>query len=155
RVISETDEGTQHLELPLPAVISTAERLIKPIKVKNFDSGSVAPEKIEKLHLEDLDLDPMDAGVLGSPTWVAGIREEKIERTPVVKDNLDSESAARMILEAILSASKRMQAPEIPSVTIRGEQEFWCLIERFQERTREVSLEILATAAALASQRGG
>lgn len=155
RVESETDEGSVVQDVPLPAVFSAAERLIKPIKVKEFDPASVSGERITTLRLEELDLEPSQVGFAGSPTWVAEIREQLTWRSPQVIDGSDAAAAARRIAEEIASSRRRTLPPEVPPVLISSDREYWCLMERFQGRLRNVSLEMLAGSAALAALQGG
>jgi electron transfer flavoprotein alpha subunit len=154
---SETDEGLNVLELPYPAVISTAERLIKPIKSKDFDP-STAPaasaEKIETWNLERLGISKSEVGLSGSPTWVAGIREVHLPRANEIVDGSDPKIAAKKIVQAIRERPSKPDAPMIPSFITKGDRQFWVFIEQFQGRIRTVSLEMIGNAAQLAD-RGG
>ena len=151
----ETDEGSVLLDFPLPAVLTAAERLIKPLKAKDFDPATAPPENIETLRLEDLDLDAKDVGFSGSPTWVAEIKEQLTWRTPQLIDGSVPAVAAKQIAEKIAKGTKRASFPEVPSVTVSSAREFWCLVERYQGRVRGVSLEMLAASASLAASGGG
>lgn len=151
----ETDEGSVLLDLPLPAVLTAAERLIKPLKAKDFDPAAAPADKIETLRLEDLDLDAEEVGFSGSPTWVAEIKEQLTWRTPLVIDGSDPSVAAKRIAEEIAKGSKRAAAPEVPSVIVASDREFWCLVEPYQGKVRGVSLEMLAASASLAASGGG
>lgn len=150
----ETDDGTMEVELPYPSVISTAERLIKPIKVKDFNPASVPSEKIETWRLEELELAEGEVGLAGSPTWVAEIREERIARENQILDGSDSRNAARKILEMIREGSEQKDAPMVPSYISRGNREFWCFADHHEERIRTVSLEMIGAAAQLADKGG-
>ncbi len=152
--ICETDDGMMELELPFPSVISAAERLIKPIKVKGFDPATASFEKIETWDLETLGIPENEVGLEGSPTWVAEICEEKIDREKKIIDGSDPKQAARKILDVIRQSSTRKDSEMIPSYIARGQQQFWCLVEQFEERIRSVSLEMIGTAAQLAYKGG-
>jgi electron transfer flavoprotein alpha subunit len=152
--ICETDDGLMELELPYPSVISAAERLIKPIKVKDFNPASASFEKIETWNLEQLGIVENDVGLEGSPTWVAEICEEKINREKKIIDGSDPKKAARQILDGIRQSSSRKDTEMIPSYIARGQQQFWCLVEQYEDRIRSVSLEMIATAAQLAYKGG-
>jgi electron transfer flavoprotein alpha subunit len=151
---SETDDGTMELELPYPAVISSAERLIKPIKVKDFDPASASYEKIETWQLEELGIPENEVGLAGSPTWVAEICEERIDREKKIIDGSDPKEAARKILDVIRQSSSRKDSEMIPSYISRGQQQFWCLVEQNEDRIRSVSIEMIGTAAQLAYKGG-
>ncbi|HEY7161263.1 MAG TPA: hypothetical protein VH815_08385, partial [Acidobacteriota bacterium] len=152
--ICETDDGMMELELPFPSVISAAERLIKPIKVKGFDPATASFEKIETWDLKTLGIRENEVGLEGSPTWVAEICEEKINREKKIIDGSDPKEAARKILNVIRQSSTRKDTEMIPSYIASGQQQFWCLVEQFEERIRSVSLEMIGTAAQLAYKGG-
>ena len=151
---TETDEGMTLLELPYPSVISTAERLIKPIKSKDFDATTVSDEKIEKLNLQDLGISKSEAGLSGSPTWVAGVHEVRIPRANEVVDGSDPKAAAKRILQTFRERPSKQDAPMVPTFISKGDRQFWCFIEQIQGRIRTVSLEMIGNASQLAD-RGG
>lgn len=150
----ETDDGMMELEFPYPAVVSTAERLIKPIKVKDFDPASASYEKIETWDLKELGILEKEVGLEGSPTWVAEICEEKIDREGKIIDGSDPKEAAQKILDIIRQNSARKDTEMIPSYIARGQQQFWCLVEQTEDKIRSVSLEMIGTAAQLAYKGG-
>lgn len=150
----ETDDGIMEVELPYPAVISSAERLIKPIKVKEFDASSANYEKIETWNLDKLEIPENEVGLEGSPTWVAEICEERIDREKKIVDGSDPKEAARKMLDVIRNSSTRKDTEMIPSYISRGQQQFWCLVEQNEDRIRSVSLEMIGTAAQLAYKGG-
>lgn len=155
RVRCETEEGHEVLELPLPAVISSAERLIKPIKTKDANLSSVPAEKITTLRLEDLQLSPADVGQTGSPTWVDAIFEEPVQRKCDIVKDASADQAAQKILVAIRDASRKTHAPIVPSASPKTDRQFWCLLEHQKGKLMGVSMEMLSTCAQLASQHGG
>lgn len=155
QVQCETDEGKAVLQLPLPAVLSTAERLIKPIKVKDADLASVSADRIATWHLEDLDLTPSEVGLAGSPTWVEGICEQTTLRRPEIFDGFNPEAAAKKILDLVRKAGRKPHVPIIRVGNRKSDRLFWCLLEYQDNRPSGVSLEMLANAAHLASQHGG
>jgi electron transfer flavoprotein alpha subunit len=157
RVQCERDSGTDALELPLPAVLSAAERLIRPIKTKNLEPSPVPPENISVFRLEDLGLVSEEVGLSGSRTWVSGIFQEKTLREARVVDGSDPVAAARLILEVVRREARiPHHNPIVPPRNPRGERQFWCLMEDEGERgLTNVSLEILNNAAQLCSLQGG
>jgi electron transfer flavoprotein alpha subunit len=69
----ETDEGLETVRCSLPALITAAERLIKPVKIKEPDIEAVRDREVEILTARDLSPDPSLFGHAGSPTWVSEI----------------------------------------------------------------------------------
>src|SRR6185369_1412568 len=79
----ETDDGFETIECGLPAVLTAAERLIRPIKVKEpqLDAGRKKP--IQEISAVELSRDTSIFGFSGSPTWVKEIRS--LARTRAVE----------------------------------------------------------------------
>ncbi len=72
-VRSEHDDGWAQVRAPLPAVVSTAERLIDPCKVPEDERRAAVPA--DRLHtLTTHDLGPGPWGAAGSPTRVGATR---------------------------------------------------------------------------------
>src|SRR5215831_4526058 len=69
----ETDDGFETIECELPVVLTTAERLIRPIKVKEpqIEAGRLKP--IREVSAEELSTDTSIFGFSGSPTRVQEI----------------------------------------------------------------------------------
>ncbi len=80
RVRCEHDDGWTDAELSLPAVISCAERLCEPTKVKPQIWSEIPLDAVERLTAADLGPGPW--GQAGSPTTVGAVRTFQIERTP-------------------------------------------------------------------------
>jgi electron transfer flavoprotein alpha subunit len=74
----EHDDGWAQLELALPAVVSTAERLIEPCKVDPDGRAGVPAERITALDAAALGAGPW--GQDGSPTSVGRVRVIEAER---------------------------------------------------------------------------
>lgn len=72
RVGCERDDGWLELRLPLPAVLSVAERLCKPAKASPAASSSVPAWQIEQVGASSLGPGPW--GSCGSPTVVGQVR---------------------------------------------------------------------------------
>jgi electron transfer flavoprotein alpha subunit len=155
QVRCETDEGWELLEMKLPAVISTAERLIRPIKTKNADLSTAPKEKIQEIHLEDLGLSTEDVGLKGSPTWVDEICDVRVTRTPEIWDGSDVPAVVTKLLDVLTgNASFHRRAGSAGLSRHRKSRdlaraEYWCWIENLQNQIRPVSLEILSTSAEL------
>jgi electron transfer flavoprotein alpha subunit len=85
----EHDDGTQEVEIMLPAVLSVAERLCDPCKVDPEGRAAVSPERLTRLTASRLGPGPW--GEAGSPTVVGATRAMEHER-------------ARRVLEGPLAA---------------------------------------------------
>ena len=68
----EHDDGTQEVEIALPAVLSVAERLCEPCKVSPEGRAAVAPDRITRMSAGELGSGPW--GAAGSPTVVGAAR---------------------------------------------------------------------------------
>jgi electron transfer flavoprotein alpha subunit len=74
----ELDDGWLQAEVRLPALLSTAERLIEPCKVDPDGRAAVPAAAIRHLHADDLGPGPW--GQAGSPTTVGRVRVLENER---------------------------------------------------------------------------
>ena len=97
RVGCEHDDAWVEAEVPLPAVISTAERLCRPAKVDDPEKAAVPAEKIRTItsaHLGD-----GSWGVAGSPTWVGETKVLEVKRERrILSGALESQVAEAMSL---------------------------------------------------------
>ena len=143
----ETEEGWMRLEMRLPAVISTAERLIKPIKTKNVDLSTAPTEKIREFKIDDLGLLENEVGFSGSPTWVADIRDVRVIRTPESWDGSDVPATACKLLK--LCSERGGRAAESVDAVSNNPSEYWCWVETFNDRISPVSFEMISAAATL------
>ena len=162
QVTSETEEGSMLLEMPLPVVLSAAERLIRPLKTKNADLSAASEDCIQTIGIHELGLSPEEVGMNASPTWVADIVDVRVNRKPEIWDGSDVSTTALRLLEEIRRGRGKHRvtmpahAPALQAGTSGSERrEYWCLVEVLQSQIRPVSLEILSAAAALAAERGG
>lgn len=162
QVTSETDEGSLLLEIPLPAVLTAAERLIKPLKTKNVDLQTAPQEKIHKMGLHELGFMGEDVGLEASPTWVADIVDVRVTRSPEIWDGSDAAATASKLLKLIQHNLKNTPHFAGRSSLIRSHQPidappraFWCWVEYLKTAIRPVSLEIISASASLASEKGG
>ncbi len=74
----EHDDGWVQARIDLPAVVSTAERLIDPCKVKPPGRAAVPAERIRRRTAADFGPGPW--GQAASPTWVGPVRVVESER---------------------------------------------------------------------------
>jgi electron transfer flavoprotein alpha subunit len=79
RLGCEHDDAWVEIEVALPAVLATAERLCAPARAEPEERAAVAPEKLATLRAADLGAGPW--GQAGSPTWVGETKVLEINRT--------------------------------------------------------------------------
>jgi electron transfer flavoprotein alpha subunit len=96
----EHDDGWVQVEVALPAVLSTAERLIDPCKVDPPGRAAVPAELIDVVDAATLGTGPW--GQDGSPTWVGDVRVHEVTRDSVVLTGTVVEQVDRAI--ALLAA---------------------------------------------------
>src|SRR3954471_24008211 len=77
----EHDDGWVQAETTLPAVLSTAERLIDPCKVDPPGRAAVPAELIDVVDAATLGAGPW--GQAGSPTWVGDVRVHDVVRDQI------------------------------------------------------------------------
>lgn len=94
-VLCELDDGWRRLRVRLPAVLSTAERLIEPCKVPPDRRAAVAPEKISRIGAADLGPGPW--GELASPTKVGRVRVMEVDRKSVVLSGTAAEQVGAAV----------------------------------------------------------
>ena len=82
RLELEHDDGTQEVEIGLPAVLSVAERLCDPCKVDPEGRAAVPAARIRRITAGDLGPGPW--GEAGSPTVVGHTRPMEHERSMLV-----------------------------------------------------------------------
>ncbi len=95
RLELEHDDGTQDIEIRLPAVLSVAERLCDPCKVDPEGRAAVPASRIRRLG--PADLGPGLWGAAGSPTVVGEVHPMEHDRALVVLDGPVPEQVAEAI----------------------------------------------------------
>jgi electron transfer flavoprotein alpha subunit len=95
RARCELDDGWRDVEVQLPAVLSTAERLTEPCKVPPDGRAAVDPARIRRLGAADLGAGPW--GAAGSPTVVGDVRVLDVPRHRVVLSGDLPAQAARAV----------------------------------------------------------
>jgi electron transfer flavoprotein alpha subunit len=78
----ELDDGSQHVQLDLPALLSVAERLCQPCKVPPPRREQVPAGLIRRISAQELGDGPW--GQAGSPTRVGAVRAITTRRIPLV-----------------------------------------------------------------------
>ena len=117
RVGCEHDDAWVEAEVPLPAVLSTAERLCRPAKVDEPDKAAVPAEKIRTITSTDLGNGPW--GVAGSPTWVGETKVLEVKRERrILSGALESQVAEAM---ALLQARRALEDTKAEAAHAVGE----------------------------------
>ena len=102
RAERESDEGYDEVETRMPAVVTCAERVAQPIKMKLETIAAAKSKPIQAVHAADLGAIPSAFGFAGSPTWV---RDVRIQQQPAVQckmiDASDPERAAAAVIEEL------------------------------------------------------
>jgi electron transfer flavoprotein alpha subunit len=154
----EHDDGWVRLELSLPAVLSTAERLCEPCKVDPDGRAAVTPDRIRRITAADLGPGPW--GQEGSPTWVGPVRVHSTERlghlaaeAPVAEQVRRAVDVLRErgALDAALDHAGDVGCVP-PASDGSGGPTIAVLVEPGRER---LTRELLGAAAALAADLGG
>jgi electron transfer flavoprotein alpha subunit len=95
RVTCERDDGSAELLVPLPAVLSVAERLCAPAKFGPAERAAVPAERIRLVRAADLGPGPW--GAAGSPTSVGEVRTYEHRR----EGRVMAGPLAAQVLEAV------------------------------------------------------
>jgi electron transfer flavoprotein alpha subunit len=103
----ESDEGFDEIECAMPAVLTCAERVAQPIRVKIEAAERAKTMPIETVRAAELHSDPAQFGFAGSPTWVQEVRA--VESTPRRCRMIDCADPAQAAREAV-AALKQMGA---------------------------------------------
>lgn len=100
RLGCEHDDAWVEMEVTLPAVLATAERLCPPVRAEPEERAAVSPEKLGQLRAADLGAGPW--GQAGSPTWVGETRLLEVNRARQMLQGSLPEQIAQAV--AILKA---------------------------------------------------
>jgi electron transfer flavoprotein alpha subunit len=157
RLELEHDDGTQEVEVMLPAVLSVAERLCDPCKVDPAGRAAVPASRLGRIGAADLGAGPW--GVEGSPTVVGEVHPMEHDRAGIVLDGPVAEQVEEAIrlLEArgALDAGATAPAPRVAAELLRAEGEASRRIAVLDEPGRgEVAIELVGAAARLGQATG-
>jgi electron transfer flavoprotein alpha subunit len=163
RVTRMTDDGTEELRLPLPALITVPEDIAPPARPSRAGREEAQSKPYETLTAADLDEDPERFGLKGSPTWVQEITTVQVERQVRMFDGQDLGQAAHDLAAALVdneglftgwkgAAEAEQEAPPQRSVT--SDRAVWVVAELYEGRIRPVTLELLGEAVRLADRLG-
>jgi electron transfer flavoprotein alpha subunit len=154
----EHDDGTDEVEVSLPALLSVAERLCEPCKVPPPTRAEVSPDLIRVKTAADLGEGPW--GQEGSPTRVGRTRVMHHDRAAKVLSGTAAEQAAEAVALLAQRGALTAASPEAESrpvgTTARPPADSGRLIAVLTEPDRpRVGRELLATAARLSGSIGG
>ena len=97
RLGCEHDDAWVEVEVALPAVLATAERLCAPARAEPEERAAVATEKLIRLRATDLGDGPW--GQAGSPTWVGETKLLEVNRSrQILQGSLTEQIAQAMSL---------------------------------------------------------
>ena len=154
----ETDDGFETIECQLPVVLTAAERLIRPIKVKEAQLEAGRAKPIAEVRAADLSADTTIFGFSGSPTVVREIRSLARTRQVEMIEGADAEATAARLVQRLEEtgaltpraiAREAAASPDTSFETV-GEREVWSVAELMDDKPRRVSFELLGKGAELA-----
>lgn len=160
----ETDDGFETIECRLPALITAAERLVRPVKIKPPDLEAVKHRPVEIVTAVELSPDTSIFGQSGSPTWVSEIIALEQNRQVEMLTGNASEMAEtlldRLCERGLLGGWKQEVEPKLEATLVRiGEsvegRSVWAVCERAGGKLRDVSYELLGKGKELACELGG
>ena len=164
RAERESDEGFDEVEAEMPAVITCAERVAQPVKVKPGASEEAETKPIQVVRAADLSANAKEFGLAGSPTWV---QEVRVVTTPTTDckfiDSTDAERAAAeamSVLETLGALKPRDCTIDVRSRSSRRaskrDRDVWIICETDLEgRITRGTLELLSRGDELATRLGG
>jgi electron transfer flavoprotein alpha subunit len=154
----ETDDGSEQVRGPLPALVTAGEDLAEERFPSKAERQAAAEKPIATLALADLGLGAADAGDAGSPTWVAGIEEVSHARRGELIEGSDPAALARALGERLRALGTlgrdARDHPPLPSWTPGPQPAIWVVAEVGPAGPRAVTAELLAKAAHLAGPLG-
>ena len=147
----EHDDAWVEAEVPLPAVLSTAERLCRPAKVDDPDKAAVPAEKIRTITSADLGGGPW--GTAGSPTWVGETKVLEVKRERrILSGTLESQVAEAMGLLQMRGAFDDVKTPAAHTVGASVSDPAAEIIVLLEPENTGSARELLGVATQIASQ---
>ena len=156
-----TDDGSEDLRLPLPALITVPEDIATPARPNRAGREEAPNKPYETLTAADLTDDPSGFGLQGSPTWVHEITTVENARQVRLLPADDLPRAARELAQALIqdkglfigwkggSGEEPMAASERAASSDRA---VWVVAELYGGKVRPVTLELLGEGLRLAQR---
>ncbi|MBI3731954.1 MAG: electron transfer flavoprotein alpha/ beta subunit [Chloroflexi bacterium] len=165
RALREVDDGFEWVECPLPAVLSAAERLNKPIRVGPADAAKADGKPFEVWTPQAMHDEMSLFGLPGSPTWVERIYSIEPVRKRIMLDSTDLPRAVRQLTAYLRDEGWGTGAwkshPHVP-ISLRGRRApadgakaIWVVAETAGAGLRDVTLEMLGEGIRLTNQIEG
>ncbi|HEY3139427.1 MAG TPA: FAD-binding protein [Blastocatellia bacterium] len=156
----ETDDGFETIECDLPALVTAAERLIRPIKVKEQQLEVGREKSIVEITAAELLADTTIFGFSGSPTWVKEIRSLARSRQVEMIEGANAEEKAAALIEKLGSRGafeSKADADNLAPITESdarkvSEREVWTVAQLTDGKLRRVSFELLGKGIELAQK---
>lgn len=160
----ETDEGFETIECKLPALITAAERLVRPVKVKPPDLEAVRHRPVEIVTAAELSADTSIFGQTGSPTSVSEIialeHNRKVEMLTGTAEQIAEKLLDRLCGRGLFCGWKQ-EIDAKPGATfdrvvepVEG-RSIWAVCEAAGDQLRDVSYELVGKGKELACVLGG
>jgi electron transfer flavoprotein alpha subunit len=159
RIERALDEGTEVVEVTLPAVVTAAEGIAEEVFPSRDAIKEAADAEIPVLTAADIAADASGFGQEGSPTWVSEIRITESTRETQVIEEVPVEQAAEQVVaylkdHGILDPSRRgarLERTLAPApVRAPGEGGVWVVAELGSNGVLEVVRELLGAAQPIA-----
>jgi electron transfer flavoprotein alpha subunit len=161
----ELDDGFETVECALPAVLSAAERLCKPIKVTPAELDAAKQKPIQVWGAADLSNDVSVFGLAGSPTWVEAIDTIEPSRKRIIRQaNGNADAVAREIVRDLLaeglfgkwkSEKRETIKPQRRKSVAERANAIWVVAEIAENKLRPVTFELVGRGIQLADQLNG
>jgi electron transfer flavoprotein alpha subunit len=156
----ETDDGFETIECDLPVLLTAAERLIRPIKIKEAQLEAGRQKPVAEITASDLCADTSIFGFSGSPTVVKEIRSLARSRQVKIIEGASAEEKAERLVEvleargALKAKTERRAAAMAPDsrVDAASGREVWAVAESMDGELRRVSFELLGKGIELAQK---
>ncbi len=161
----ETDEGSEILALPLPALVTTAESINAGIWPDEhaIRAASALTERYQLVTAADLSPDINLFGQNGSPTWVTTVEPDNYSREGRIIAGDDPAQAVALLIEdlqarglldwreiALQDQSLQHISPHQQGDALPGKA-VWVIAERSPQGIRKVTLELLGKGSELAA----
>src|SRR5579862_4828945 len=161
RVTRMSDDGSEELRLPLPALITVPEDIAAPARPSRAGREEAPSKPYEELTAAALEADPETLGLKGSPTWVQEISTVKVEREVRMFPAGELGTAARELALALVEDEGLFvgwkggveEQPEAPlERPISSDRAVWVVAELYGGKVRPVTLELLGEGLSLAQR---
>ena len=156
----EINDGYEIVSVPLPAVVTCAERLRPPTTVTPEDRARAATKPIEVLSAADLGLPAERIGAAGSPTQVGAAYSVEVARAGRIVEDADPERAAQLLARELidrglfLTDAKADPLAKWPERAARSSgRAIWVVAEVVDGDLGPVAYELLGRAVELAASQ--